>query len=263
MQQLINAILRYRNALIFAALLSISFIFLNNKSDYHQTQLSQIELWFSGNIFQAQTNVKDYFSLQKENLKLTKENTLLQQKLLQLRQLQQEPVEKLNFQVLQARVIKASFNQARNMLVLNKGAEDGVTPEMGIMSSEGIVGVTKTAVTHYSSGLSLLHKDLRINAKLKNTNAFGSLFWPGDKPNMMKLTDIATINSISIGDTIVTGGMSNYFPENIPIGKVFNFSILPSKRYYEIDVQLFHNFTTTGNVYLIKNPDKEEIESLN
>ena len=28
---------------------------------------------------------------------------------------------------------------------------------------------------------------------------------------MMKLTDIATINSISIGDTIVTGGMSNYF----------------------------------------------------
>ena len=82
MQQLINAILRYRNALIFAALLSISFILLNNKSDYHQTQLSQIELWFSGNIFQAQTNVKDYFSLQKDNLKLTQENTLLQQQLL-------------------------------------------------------------------------------------------------------------------------------------------------------------------------------------
>ena len=63
------------------------------------------------------------FPAKRKFKKLTQENTLLQQQLLQLRQPQQEPVEKLNFQVLQARVIKASFNQARNMLVLNKGAK--------------------------------------------------------------------------------------------------------------------------------------------
>ncbi len=263
MQLLINAILRFRNALIFFGLLILSFVFLNQRSNFHQTQLAEIGLWLSGSVFRSQSAVEDYFNLREDNLKLLQENTFLQQQLLQTRQRPNTPSNRFNFEVIQARIIKASFNQARNMLVLNKGAVNGVQPEMGIISSEGIVGVTKAVTPHYSNGLSLLHKDLRINAKLKNTNAFGSLFWAGTAPQMATLNDIAAINNITIGDTIVTGGMSNYFPENIPIGKVLDFTILPSKRYYEIKVELFHNFTRTGNVYLIKNLDKEEIQTLN
>ena len=263
MQLLINAILRFRNALIFFGLLILSFVFLNQRSNFHQTQLAEIGLWLSGSVFQSQTAVENYFNLRQENQNLLKENTFLQQQLLQARQQASSPTNRFNFEVIQARIIKGSFNQARNMVILNKGTVNGVLPEMGIISSDGIVGVTNAVTSHYSSGLSLLHKDLRINAKLKNTNAFGSLFWAGTAPQMATLNDIATINNITIGDTIVTGGMSNYFPENIPIGKVLNFTILPSKRYYEVEVELFHNFTKTGNVYLIKNLDKEEIQTLN
>lgn len=263
MQLLINAILRFRNALIFFGLLILSFVFLNQRSNFHQTQLAEIGLWLSGSVFQSQTAVENYFNLRQENQNLLEENTFLQQQLLQARQQASSPTNRFNFEVIQARIIKGSFNQARNMVILNKGTVNGVLPEMGIISSDGIVGVTNAVTSHYSSGLSLLHKDLRINAKLKNTNAFGSLFWAGTAPQMATLNDIATINNITIGDTIVTGGMSNYFPENIPIGKVLNFTILPSKRYYEVEVELFHNFTKTGNVYLIKNLDKEEIQTLN
>ena len=39
----------------------------------------------------------------------------------------------------------------------------------------------------------------------------------------MKLDDVSTINPVVVGDTIVTGGMSDYFPHGIPIGKVFSF----------------------------------------
>ena len=263
MQVLINAILRFRNALIFALLLSFSLVFLSNRSDYHQTQLKKVGLWFSGSVFEFQTSIADYFSLSRKNLELTQENTRLQEELIQLRNQETPRLSGANFNVIQARILRGSFKEARNMLVLNKGQKDGVAPEMGIISAQGVVGVTKATTAGFSNGLSLLHKDLRINAKLKNTEAFGSLFWEGTEPTIMRLIDVATINKVAIGDTIVTGGMSNYFPPDIPIGKVFNYTVLPSKRYYEIDVQLFHNFTQIGEVYILKNLNKEEIEALN
>ena len=127
---------------------------------------------------------------------------------------------------------------------------------MGVISADGIVGITNQTNQYFASAVSLLHRDLNINAKLKNNNAFGSLYWPGYESNKMILSDIPTINSINIGDTIVTGGMSAYFPKNIPIGEVSSFSILPSKRYYEIEVILFTNFSTLDHVFIVQNLEK-------
>ena len=134
MQLLINAILRFRNALIFFGLLILSFVFLNQRSNFHQTQLAEIGLWLSGSVFQSQTAVENYFNLRQENQNLLKENTFLQQQLLQARQQASSPTNRFNFEVIQARIIKGSFNQARNMVILNKGTVNGVLPEMGIIS---------------------------------------------------------------------------------------------------------------------------------
>jgi len=86
------------------------------------------------------------------------------------------------------------------------------------------------------------------------------LFWEGIVPNEVTLSDVSIINKIDIGDTIVTGGMSAYFPEGIPIGKVID--IKNDGRYYSINVKLINNISTVGNVYFLKNKNKSEIESL-
>ena len=64
----------------------------------------------------------------------------------------------------------------------------------------------------------------------------------------MKLIDIATINPVSIGDTIVTGGMSSYFPEGIPIGRVTGFIDTTSENFYDIDVEYFGTFSGYGDI---------------
>ena len=147
-------------------------------------------------------------------------------------------------------------------MIVDKGAENNVSREMGVISDDGIVGVIDQTNQHYASVVSLLHRDLKINAKLKNNNAFGSLYWMGIQPNKMVLSDIPTINPVSIGDTVVTGGMSAYFPKNIPIGKVSKYTILPSKRYYEIEVSLFTNFSVLDHVYIVRNFDKPLLDQL-
>ncbi|MFL2611811.1 MAG: rod shape-determining protein MreC, partial [Flavobacteriaceae bacterium] len=135
-----------------------------------------------------------------------------------------------------------------------------VEKEMGVIGSEGIIGIVNQTTEKFSSVLSILHVDIKINAKHKKSNAFGSLFWEGNAPDKVKLSDISIINKIDVGDTIVTGGMSAYFPEGIPIGKVIE--IENDERYYSLKVKLINNMTNIDNVYFLKNINKSEIKSL-
>ena len=101
--------------------------------------------------------------------------------------------------------------------------------------------------------ISILHRDLKINAGFKKNGAYGSLSWQGKHPKRMKLNDVSTLNPMIVGDTIVTGGMSDYFPYGILIGKVFSFQKPELEGYYNIDIELFSNLTQKDFVYILKN----------
>jgi len=265
MQQIINAIFRNKNVLIYLLLLLFALIVLNNRSYYHQTQLERLGLRMSGQIFEFQNNTSNYFSLQKQNQDLLEENRLLKEKLTSTNSIDtlSNPTFAISgFTYYTAQVLKNSFDQARNQLVLDKGSIGHIEKEMGVIGPHGIVGIINETTPHFSSALSLLHSDVRINAKLLKNGAFGSIYWPGIAANRLLLDGISTINNVAVGDTVVTGGMSDYFPKDIPIGKVVNYKLLPSKRYYEIEVLPFTNFTALEYVYVVKNNNKEELNQL-
>jgi len=64
------------------------------------------------------------------------------------------------------------------------------------------------------------------------------------------------------GDTIITGGMSSIFPENIPIGTIKKYDLNASKSFYNIDVALFNDMANLKNIYVIDNVDKSQILEL-
>jgi len=115
---------------------------------------------------------------------------------------------------------------------------------------------------NFSSVLSILHRDLKINAGFKKNGAYGSLSWDGNHPKRMKLNDISTLNPVSIGDTITTKGISDYFPFGIPIGIVINFEKPEFEGYYNIDVELFSNLTQKEYVYVVKNRNINQLKQL-
>ena len=73
---------------------------------------------------------------------------------------------------------------------------------------------------------------------------------------------ISIINKIDIGDTIVTGGMSSYFPYGIPLGEVVDFESNSQNGYYTINARLFEDPSLVSYVYILTNEDKEEIKQL-
>jgi rod shape-determining protein MreC len=78
----------------------------------------------------------------------------------------------------------------------------------------------------------------------------------------MILSDIPSSNQIKIGDTIVTGGMSFYFPKGIPIGLISNYKTNITEGYFEIEVSLFNDFSSLNNVYILDKLDNEQINKL-
>ena len=78
----------------------------------------------------------------------------------------------------------------------------------------------------------------------------------------MELEDIPKSANISIGDTIISGGMSSIFPRNVPIGFISDFKLPESTNYYVISVKLFEDFGSLRNVYVVKNDFRGEFNDL-
>jgi len=265
MRQLINALIKYKNTLLYTVLLMISLFFLNLRSFYHQSVFSNAALVLSSNINLAGQNISNYLDLASRNEKLIAENIKLKGLELILFSEQAQKDQAINsfaFQVLGARIIKNNYQSARNYLIIDQGYLDGIEKEMGVISSDGIVGIVNQITANFSSVISILHRDIKINASFKKNGAYGSLSWRGNHPKRMKLDDVSTINPVVVGDTIVTGGMSDYFPHGIPIGKVLNFKKPKLEGYYDIDIELFSNLTQKEFVYILKNKKKDQLNQL-
>ena len=268
MQWVLNAIIRYKNFLLFFFLLSIGLFFSANKSDYHNSQLSKSSLFLTGIIHQPFENLLNYFELKEENQRLQSENNTLKNLLLEkfkkseISALEEENLASPNYWSLPAKLIRNSYTQNRNILLLDKGENDGVKKEMGVIGTKGIVGIVNQTSQGYATVLSILNLDLKINAKFQNSNVFGSLYWTGEAPNKMVLSDVSVINPVAVGDTLVTGGMSSYFPEGIVIGTVTEVERPNNGGYYDIEIELINNMTDIKYVYVIGNNRREEISEL-
>ena len=264
MQQIINFILRYKNFILYIFLMIVSLGFTIQSHSYHQSSFFNSSSWIAGNIYETSYGITSYFDLDKENRDLVEENKQL--RLLLFNKKEPIPSEldstQMTYSITSGRVIKNSYALPRNYITINRGEKDSVKPDMGVITSKGILGIVENTSNNFSTVQSILNENSNINAKLKNTENFGSLTWNARTYNVVQLVDIPRLVPLVIGDTIVTGGMSSIFPENIPIGTIKKFDLNDSKSFWNIEVSLFNDMTNIKNVYIVSNADREEIIKL-
>ena len=267
MQRIINALARNKNTVLFIFLLIISIYFLNSRSYFHQSKIAKLSLMISGNLNDFGSSIIRYSNLNKENKILIKENLILKSDIIKNKHKNKEIIKSKKdvyfpFSLISARIVKNNYNKKENFIIINKGEKDSVKNEMGVISSNGIVGIINKVSKNYSSIISIINSNIKINAKIKNTNYFGSIGWSGKKINLMTLEDIVSTAKISVGDTIISGGMSSYFPSNLEIGKIISLNKEQNQGYYSIEVELFNSPNQWEYVYIIKNRDITEIKKL-
>ena len=130
-----------------------------------------------------------------------------------------------NYSYIHPKVISNSIKFSKNFITIDKGNFHNVEIEDGIITSQGVIGVINNVSNRFATGISILNSQLKIKVVLKKSEHFGSLYWNGKNHQIMELEDIPKSANISVGDTIISGGMSSIFPRNIPIGVIHKFRV--------------------------------------
>ena len=267
MQQIINFIFKNSILLLFLLLLGISLTLTIQSHSYHRSRAVSSANAVSGYVYQQINDVEEYLSLNEQNEALAAENARLKKMLFNTQDTANTPPVELpdvlgRYTVIQSKVISNSYSVPENYLTINSGRKQGIKPDMGVVSSLGVVGIIENTSKGYATVISVLNTKFRLDAKIKKNNHFGTLTWNGKNTGFAQLIDVPRLATVRKGDTIVTGAESRIFPENIPIGTIEKIYIDKKTNYFTLDVRLFNDMTSLGHVYVIENKDRDEIIQL-
>jgi rod shape-determining protein MreC len=254
--------------LLFLVLQAGAVVMLVNNSYFQQNAIlnffraRQISWWEKRSSWVAFTHLKEI------NQHLAHENTRLLNEISRLTDLstgdfQTEDIIALrdSFSYIPARVIRNSVNRQHNFLVIDKGIQDGLEQDMGVISSRGIVGVVSHVSDHYAMIISLLNTQQHFTAELKKSGTFGTLRWDGVDYRRVFLSEIPQHIEIGVGDTVISSVFSLIFPPGIPIGFVKSGS-LKRGTFLELEVELFEDFKSLHHVNVVSRAGAMEIRQL-
>jgi rod shape-determining protein MreC len=255
--------------LLFVALEFFAVSLLVRYNYFHRAGAVSTANAVTGSMLEARDNMTEYFSLKTENQRLARENALLrsQQKGAFMDYTTHvdsvnDTIFKQQYQYVEAKVVDNSVNRRNNYITLNRGSAQGIQPDMGVISPDGIVGIVKDVSANFCTVMSLLHKDMHVSAKLKKDGTYGQLDWSPPDYTTAILHDLPSHAKMKKGDTLVSSGLGDAFPEGIPVGIVQAFKIKSGDNFFTVDAKLTTDFKKLKYVYVVRNLMKYEQQEL-
>jgi len=265
MKNLLHFIVRFHFTILFIVFELFCLLLLVNYNNYQKSQFLNSSNSISGGIYEKVSSVTDYLSLAKTNEELSRENAKLNNLLgssfkssVDSSFMYSDTLYRQQYIYRTAKIINNSVNKQLNYITLNKGRIHGIESDMGVVTANGVVGVVKSVSENYSSVISLLNSRIKISAKIKKNDYFGSLSWDGKDYRKALLLDIPFHVQVRKGDTIVTSGFSSTFPEGLTLGIIDEVLTSSGSNFQEVKVLLSNDFKSLSYVKVIGDLLKEE-----
>ena len=270
MRNLLNFFLKYNYWFLFILLEVISFALLFRFNNYQGSAFFTSSNQVAGMVYEAANNVTGYFHLKSINDDLVQKNMELELQMEHLRKALMEltsdstGLERMKsdalkgYDIYRANVINNSLTHVDNYITIDKGENDGIRSEMGVINGNGVVGIVYHTSANYSLVIPVLNSKSSISCKIKRSDYFGFLKWDGGSSMYATVKDMPRHSLFSLGDTIVTSGHSAVFPGGIPIGTVEDISDSHDGLSYLLKVKLFTDFGRLNDVRVIAQKGQEE-----
>lgn len=270
MRNLLNFFLKYNYWFLFIFLEVISLALLFRFNNYQGSVFFTSSNQVAGMAYEAANNVTGYFHLKSINNDLVQKNVELELQMEHLRSVLMEltsdstELERMKsdalegYDIYRANVINNSLTHVDNYITLDKGENDGIRSEMGVINGSGVVGIVYQTSANYSVVIPILNSKSSISCKIKQSDYFGFLKWDGGSSRYATVKDMPRHSLFSLGDTIVTSGHSAVFPGGIPIGTVEDMSDSHDGLSYLLKVKLFTDFGRLNDVRVIAQKGQEE-----
>jgi rod shape-determining protein MreC len=149
-----------------------------------------------------------------------------------------------------AQVIGTSGSEQTHVLTIDKGSNDGLRPDMAVITPDGIVGKLRDVsptnsqvleINDMNSGAGVVLASSRIRAILRGTIG-----------GRAQISNLTTDPRIKPGEIVLTSGGDQIYPRGLPVGVIESIAPDPDHQpYAAIRVKLAVNLDQVGEVLVI------------
>lgn len=271
MQKLFEFLIGKRHWLLFILCEIISLTLVYHHHAYQRNIFLSSANVVSGSVLSVSSAVFSYLDLHNDNRTLLQQNEQLELEVLRLKmQLETAKADLLpynsvmtdsvfnTYEYITAKVINKSVTRLANYITINKGYRDGIRPEMGVISTSGVVGKVITVHDRFSVIIPLLNPKWKLSCKLYDRNYDGLLVWDGRDSRYAYLEELPIQTEFYVGDLVVTSGFSAVFPPGIIVGTVVSSDNSGISGLYSLKVKLATDFRRLTTVRVVKNNYQNE-----
>jgi rod shape-determining protein MreC len=188
-------------------------------------------------ITSVRAGLKSLEELERENAALRVENRSLKATNEALRDVEHE-VNRLRhalnyrersiFRLVPAEVIARDSSTWWRTVTINRGEEDGIAPEMPVLTDEGLVGRTTTVSANVSVVLLVSDENCRVAATVEGTREQGIVTGERVAGSLTPLLDLNYLSKqaqLKPGLKVYTSGVGGVFPSGLLVGSVRSFEV--------------------------------------
>lgn len=273
MRNIFLFIRRFRTFFAFLILQGVALSFLFTYNSVHRAQFLGMANEMTGRVNTQYNKLEDYFTLREENKRVHRMNdsllNLLPRNFMHRDSTGQLVQDTLQYDTLAnyrryysrpAIVVYNTVNYEKNYIQINRGANQGIKDNMGVVGSDGsAIGVVVNVSGNFSQIMSLLHVQNRLDVALKKTGDFGTLQWDGKDPRFLTLTRIPKSITLAKGDSVITSGNNMLtYPKGFMVGTIFDIDIDNTTGMYILKIRTAANFYNLQQVHVIENLERAE-----
>lgn len=121
-------------------------------------------------------------------------------------------------QLLPARVIAASPGGSSKTIYLDRGSDDGVRKDLGVITADGVVGKVLEVYGNTAQVLLLTDRESGVGARLAASRTSGVVRGWGEP--LVTMEYVINDQEVAAGEAVVTSGQDRIFPKDLPVGTV-------------------------------------------
>lgn len=163
------------------------------------------------------------------------------------------------YPLIAADVVSKLVNKVEGNFIINRGAGEGITVGMPVLTPHGLAGIIADVADNYSVVKTLYNANLNIAITIQRINVDGILSWDG---NELIIKNIPTTYDVKVGDIIETSDFSTLFPPSVPIGVVSKKEDITLGLLHTITVKPFTDIYAVHDLFVLKTVPSRQINQL-
>jgi rod shape-determining protein MreC len=117
-----------------------------------------------------------------------------------------------------AEIIGAAASPDFRTLTIDKGARDGLRPDMAVIAPQGVVGRLVRPSARAAKVQLLIDRNAAAGVLIERTRAQGVVVGSGE--DRLQMQYVSEASDLAIGDIVVTSGIDGIYPKGLVVGRV-------------------------------------------